>query len=405
MIDITPELEQWLALHSSEDTFRLRLRHHADPILSQAIDQIDRRRKAAGRFPLALSHKRFIIPTDLSVEQATSEALAAIHASLFGTSFNDHLHLDLTCGLGMDAFEMARRGAKVTAIDLNLDVAEAASHNSRVMELDQRFRAIAADSSEFINDPTLAFDSIFIDPARRADSGRRLVALADCAPDVTSMMKRLLMISPKVMVKASPMLDISAVIAELNAAAGTKGAVSRIIALGTARECKEVVAIVERGAVASPLIQAITLLPSSEINTFTTGLRSPEQSCAIPTTGDFLYEPYPAVMKLAAWGSIQALSPELSQLNPNTHIFTSRTPVDTFPGLAMRVERVEPLNDKALKSISRDYPMANVTTRNFIISAPELARRLKIKEGGSTRIYGVRAGASASLILIVASPT
>lgn len=404
MIDITPEIEQWMALHATDDTMRLRLRHHGDPVLSQAIDQIERRRKAASRFPEALSHSRFIFPTELSIEQATSESLARVHASLLNPAAGSR-HLDLSCGLGMDAFEMGRRGAEVTAIDINPEVVEAALHNSDILGLGNIFKAVCSDSADFVADTSLTWDCVFIDPARRGSGGRRLVALADCTPDVTALMPRLLAIAPKVMVKASPMLDITAVVAELNCAAGGKGSVSRIAAIGTARECKEVVAIVERGFIGSPGKEAITVVSSAvpTVSFSSVGARS-SSSAVIPEAGSWLYEPYPAVMKLAAWAEIEAIGQNIRQLHPNTHLFTSPDAVDGFPGLRMRIERAEPLSDKTLRSIAKDYPQANVTTRNFIISAPELAKRLKVKEGGTTRIYGVRAGAGGALMVVVASP-
>lgn len=404
MIDLTPDIQQWMALHASDDTMRLRLRHHGDPDLSQAIDQIERRRRAASRFPEALSHSRFIFPTDLSIEQATSEALARVHAGMLNPAAGSS-HLDLSCGLGMDAFEMGRRGAEVTAVDINPEVVEAALHNSGILGLGDNFTAVCSDSADFVAAASRSWDTVFIDPARRGSGGRRLVALADCTPDVTTLMPRLLALAPRVMVKASPMLDMTAVIAELNGAAKEIGSVSLIAAIGTTRECKEVVAIVERGFTGRPDKEAITVVSSSESPiVFASTGRQPSSATAIPEAGSWLYEPYPAVMKLAAWADIVTLGRNISQLHPNTHLFTSPESIDGFPGLSMRIERAEPLSDKALRSIAKDYPQANVTTRNFIISAPELARRLKVKEGGTTRIYGVRAGAKGALMVVVASP-
>ena len=71
----------------------------------------------------------------------------------------------------------------------------------------------------------------------------------------------------------------------------------------------------------------------------------------------------------------------------------------------MIIERVVNFNDKNLKSIAKDFPKLNVATRNFIISAPELTKRLRVKEGGDKRLYGVRMGVSGSLVLLLCSPT
>lgn len=400
------EMQRWIELHAADDPVRLRLRHHGDEELAFAITQIECRRKAGNRFPVALASREFRFPTGLSAEQATSEALARIHADIADYQ-SGSTHLDLTCGLGMDAFEAARRGARVTAIDINPEVADAARHNAEALGLGDGLEVICGDSASWIRDTDRRFDTIFIDPARRGQGGRRLTAIAECSPDVTALMPQLLRLAPEIIIKASPMLDLTALASELNAACEADGGVTRMIAIGTTRECKEVVAVIGRQAADHYRTEAITALPDRA--TPSVFMPAPDLPQApvlqgLPAIGEYLYEPYPAVMKTAAWGALAALSTSLRQLNPNTHLFVTDSEVRDFPGIPMRIERVEQLSDKALKSIAREWPKINVATRNFIISAPELAKRLRIKEGGSARLYGVRSGASGTLALIVAAP-
>lgn len=400
------EMQRWIKLHATDDPVRLRLRHHGDEKIAFAITQIECRRKAGNRFPLALANDAFMFPTGLSAEQATSEALARIHADIAGYQ-SGTAHLDLTCGLGMDAFEAARRGATVTAVDINPEIADAASHNAIALGLDAGFEVISGDSTTLVAETYMRWDTIFIDPARRGEGGRRLTAIAECSPDVTALMPRLLELASKIIIKASPMLDLTALASELNAACSARGCVTRMIAIGTTRECKEVIAVIERDAENHYRTEAITALPSCAApSVFIPAADIPPTPIlqGLPAGGEYLFEPYPAVMKTAAWGAMAVLAPGLRQLHPNTHLFVSDSEVKDFPGTSMRIERVEPLSDKALKSIAREWPKINVATRNFVISAPELAKRLRIKEGGTARLYGVRSGASGTLALIVAVP-
>lgn len=403
METIDTDMQAWIAAHMADDTSRLRLKYHGKPGYGQAIMQIECRRKGAARFPLALASADFVFPTNLSAEQATSEELARIHALIAGYAEGSR-HLDLTCGLGMDAFEAARHGASVTAVEIDPVVADAARHNSEVLGLADLMTVINADSAAYINGCADRFDSIFIDPARRGEGGRRLTAIADCAPDVTLLLQRLLGLAPKIIIKASPMLDMTSLAAELDNAAGGAGAVTRMVAVGTARECKELVAVVERGARGSNSVEAFTTLGAEMPPViFAPAVDLPPLSsseAAIPNEGDFIYEPYPAVMKTAGWNALCALSPAIRRLHPNTHLFVSGERVKDFPGREMRVERVEQLSDRSLRSLSKAFPMANVATRNFVISAPELEKRLRTKPGGDIHIYGAKAGASASLLLI-----
>lgn len=403
MLKIAPGMQEWISGHLNDDPATLRLRYHGREGYDMAITQIECRRRAATRLPLALSFPGFIFPTALSAEQATSEALARIHADIAGYGPGIR-HLDLTCGLGIDAFEAARRGASVTAVDLNPLCAEAARNNAEVMGLAHLFTAVEGDSERFVADTSEKFHSLFIDPARRGEGGRRLVSLTDCTPDVTTILPRLLAIAPRVIIKASPMLDITAMAIELNRAAGEKGGVSRMIATGTTRECKELIAVVERAFDKSYSIEAITVIPGYDnYAVFAASGRNEAAPVAesLPTTGMYIYEPYPAVMKTAAWGALTSLSPELRQLHPNTHLYVSSGLVEGFPGKVMLIERVEPFNKHSLKEIACDYPKLNVASRNFILTAPELARRLRVKEGGDKQLYGVRATPAATPAIII----
>ena len=118
MKDMDAEMQEWITLHETDDPLRLRLRFRGNEGINQAIMQIECRRKAASRLPVTLANKAFMFPTSLSAEQATSEPLAKIHADIAGYTTGSR-HLELTCGLAIDSFEAARRGASVTAVDID----------------------------------------------------------------------------------------------------------------------------------------------------------------------------------------------------------------------------------------------------------------------------------------------
>lgn len=103
---LTPQQIDWITAHSGDDTARLRLRHAGDPGMAHAIMQIECRRKAARKLHDTLRNDGFVFPTALSAEQCTSDNIAAYHASLIAPG---ETVLDMTAGLGIDAFHMARR--------------------------------------------------------------------------------------------------------------------------------------------------------------------------------------------------------------------------------------------------------------------------------------------------------
>lgn len=62
-------------------------------------------------------------------------------------------------------------------------------------------------------------DLIYLDPARRATDGSKVFRLEDCQPDVLTLLPELLSAAPHLLLKISPMADISLIVSQLNVAA------------------------------------------------------------------------------------------------------------------------------------------------------------------------------------------
>lgn len=364
---------------SGEDTMRLRLAHHGDESMSVVIDQIECRQRTKKK--LAEMHNkapRFFFPTVLSSEQATSDQLAAYHASLVESGAQV---LDMTCGLGIDAFHIASKASKVLAADINTHVAEAAAYNACELGL-SNFEAIGGDSVELLSQmPDNSFDLIFIDPARRGDYGKRQFALSDCEPDVTRLIDKMLAVAPKVIIKASPMLDIRNVIAQLPN-------VKEIMSVGTRRECKELVIVCRRGFKGDVLISAVTVDECS-FSFSETEERGATPVYEMPVDGDILLECYPATVKA---GPFKLLSSrfEVNKIAPNTHLYSSKEFPADFPGRGMIVKEVLPFDKNSRKALAGKYGAMDITARNFPLQPSELAKRLKLKSGGKFRLFAVR---------------
>lgn len=373
----------WIDAHTGDDIDRLRLRHHGDTHLEWLIMQLYCRRKAAAKLSSTLREKRFIFPTELSAEQCTSDAVARLHLPMLrqgGTL------LDMTCGLGIDVFAAAGVCSHVTAIDINPDVAEAAAVNAATLGLGN-VTVVNADSVEWLRNSDRHFDTIFIDPARRGDKGRRLFALADCKPDISANLDMVMSHCDRLVIKASPMLDISAVMNELSVGCD-------IHIIGTKDECKELVIILPGDG----LITAQTVGHASDL-TFT---RADEERAAvqtgIPRKGDWLYEPYPAVVKGGAYKTVAARY-DVTKIDTNVHLYHSANRVTTFPGTMMRVIDVIPFSKKGIKEVATHYHEISVTTKNFKMTSAQLSARLKNKESGSRRLFAVTAAGQALLIV------
>lgn len=373
--------EQWQNVEkfAGADTLRLRLTYHGNDSMRDVIDQIECHQRAKKKLADTLaSAPRFYFPTVLSSEQATSDTLAAYHASLIAPGSKV---FDMTCGLGIDAFHIARTASQLFAADISHKVADAANYNAGRLGIDN-FQAICADSVELLSQMECnAFDYIFIDPARRGDHGQRRFALSDCQPDVTSIIDRMIEVAPKVIVKVSPMLDISDVVSRLPH-------IERVISVGTRRECKELVIVCDRTFNGTPLISAVTVGENS-FDFSEEDERNAVPVFGMPVPGEFLLECHPAAIKA---GPFKLLSSRfgVKKIAPNTHLYYCDRIPDKFPGRGMVIREVLPFDKHARKTLLARYKAIDITARNFPLQPAEIAKKLKLQTGGCNRMFAVR---------------
>lgn len=361
------------------------LRANGNPEELDRIIQEECRRRAARKLAATLlSAPGFRFPTELSAEQCTADDIAAFHASLIDEG--DRV-VDLTCGLGIDAFHIARRAAEVTCIDMNPAVAEAIGPNAAALGL-RNVTAVCADCRQWLADNAgERFDVAFIDPARRAADGSRLYSLSQCLPNVIEMLPAVAKAAKRLIIKASPMLDISKTIAELG------GGVTDIYAVGTKAECKELLIDIRFGNGAPAAVHALTI--GEGMLTLDPPNDAVEYASEL-NVGDIVGEPWPAVMKVRPHGQLGG-----EQLHPTTFLF--RNPPHGFRGSLYRVERIERFSSSNLRRLAREGVEASVATRNFPIAADVLRRRLKARESSVMRLMATTLYPDAQ-ILVFLSP-
>lgn len=372
------DIAQWCDRLRGNDFAAMRLKYAGNEEAQYAIMQLECRKKAASKLPKILENKQFRFPTTLSAEQCTSELLARFHTTLVPRGAR---LLDMTCGLGVDSFELCQQCESVVAIDIDAKVTETANENAAILGI-SNFTALCGDSEAVIADAEDdGYTAIFVDPARR-NAGKKVVFLDDCSPNVAKLIRKMLRVAPLVVIKASPMLDITA-------AAKALQNVSDVFTIGTPSECKELVIVCKRGYEGEVRTHAVTLWHGGEIKFSydTVGTYNPDYATEL-RDGDYLYEPYPAVMKAGHFGELcQKFA--LTMLGRDTHIFTSHEAVERFPGKMMKILWCEPFNKRSAAKAKEIYPKANVSTRGFVMPAPQLAKYAGIAEGGDKMLYGV----------------
>lgn len=393
------EFWSFVNAHIDNDVATLRLRYHGDAKLSCAITQIECRQRFGKKLAQTLhAYPRLVFGNELCGEQSTSDALAEVHVSLLphGSTVTD-----LTAGLGIDAMHTAIAGHAVTACERDEALVDALRHNAAGRALNG-LRILHGDSVRMLHEGILHGDVAFIDPARRGDGGRRLFGLTDCVPDVVSMLDDFRRHFKKLIIKASPMIDIRGGMVE------PLECVTDVYAIGTTTQCKELVAVCDLTrpniTTGTQRIHSLTLLADEETSDFSFEMSEesgPQPSLRTPKVGDVVYEPYPSVMKCGGYRTL-AYRYGTSKIAADTHLYASDTEISGFPGQAWRALEVLPWQSRVLKRFKNRYPKISVAVRNFDMAAAALQSRLGVKEGdGHLKLIAVTLADGTKALLVL----
>ena len=364
---------QFIEAHLHDDVRELALKYrNAEVDMALALRQIEARQLLRKKVPSWSDNPDLLFPAHLSVEQCSSEATAQYKASLLqGNSF-----ADLTGGLGVDCHFISQHFKEVDYVELNPDLCALAKNNFNVLGSTITVQNIPAEA--YLNN-CKPVDCIFIDPARRDNYGRKTVSIADCTPNVIELQDQLLQKARKVMVKLSPMLDISKALEELRH-------VSEVHVVAVANECKELLFLLEQDFEGTPVITCVNLQTEQPQIRFSP---DEERHCEGGTTEaihHFLYEPNAAVMK---GGCYKLLTQRfgVQKLHRNSHLYTSDQLVADFPGRIFTVDDWAPYNKKIKQTLLASVKKASIATRNFPISVADLKKNLKIADGDEIYLF------------------
>lgn len=399
---------EFIEKHLGEDTNSLRLRYavkSCDFDVKNAIDQIEARRKTARKLSSFIRDKRFLFPSLLSAEQSTHELVALYNSSQ--TLRIPGLVVDMTAGLGIDALTCARAGAEVVAIELDPERARALCHNTRALGLSGHFRVVNADSilylprlKKFLESKYGTCDknvTIFIDPARRSAANSRTYFLEDCVPDITKSIDILFSVADRILVKASPILDIKRAVAQLPA-------ISEAHYVAVKGEMKEVLLLLEKQHPGDVTLKAVDLDYDTESDAKTPKFRDyGVMECLLSETGNssmeiaettdlqtggYIYDPNAAVHKMQCGNSLSQKYPGLKRLGANTDIYFSNELFPDFPGRIFSLIAIT--DSKQLKKESGNG--MSVISRNHPLSAEAIKKKFKLKESDTEFLMAVSVG-------------
>ncbi len=283
---------------------------------------------------------------------------------------------DLTGGFGIDCSYISRNFSKAHYVERNENLCSVAAHNFALLGLGHI--EIINGNSEQVLQTLPPCDWIFLDPARRDGAGKKVVALADCEPDVAALREQLLQKARRVMVKCSPMLDITAACRQL-------GCVSEVHTVAVNNECKELLFILDSEAAGAIRVCCVNIVNGSA-QTFAFPMDDAPEAGYAPEVGAYLYEPNAAIQKAGCPSSL-ATSYGVQKLHRNSNLYTSDALAAQFPGRTFKVTGIAGFSKNELKMLLGDLKRANLTVRNFPETVQQLRKRLKLSEGGDIYLF------------------
>lgn len=414
---------------------------------SLAVNTIEGRRRLRKKLPEWVARTGLVYPSSLCAEQCSSSDTARYKASIVQRIFNEYVGTvasmvgdpcrttgsatenkmvtelakvtipsrgkvaDLTGGLGVDSWAFSEVAEEVLYNEMNPALAAAARHNFKALGVTNIFIKNSEATSDSLKDIFGDFrpDVIFLDPARRDSAGKKVFLLEDCSPDVLKILPELFGISRFVLLKLSPMADITMAVERLDrtyeeylekaSGKGWNGQwVREVHVVASGGECKELLILLdgewnegysltcrEDGKTLTfkpeEITKAKTRYPDS---TFARIIFEPGKSLTKAGVSNAICERF-GLVKLARFTHLYTISEPLSDSESEQRT----APLKDF-GKVFYVKEILPLNKSSMKDVGKRYPHSEVSAKNIPMSSDELRTRLKVKSGDDAHIFGVR---------------
>jgi hypothetical protein len=345
-------------------------------------NQIALKDKYSDKLPEIFRLKGIILPTRLSLQQASSESTAAYKSKVISFYLKDNnirSYIDITGGLGVDFTVIALSLLEKKIIDEALYVEQDKylyniykynlSIISRKYPSLYKIKIFNSDSEEVLRDIDIGKSFVYADPARRDNKGKKVFLLEDCSPDLA-------MISDKYdpnhfMYKLSPILDIDYIQKKIDKAKSfycveNDRELKEILAFSTDKELTSVHVVKVSG---NNIVIELAFERSSDkhIDLFCRDLKE----------HDIILLPSPAVSKSGVLENTNNYG--LSKISENTNIYYTDKIIDDEKILGRYFRVVELFKYKRNKKLTGGF---NIISKNFTDNPTQIANKLKVDEGG-----------------------
>lgn len=360
---LTIKIQEYINANLKSDLHSLLLKKSpfSEVSMQEVVQQLKGKKVAHKKFPYLLKDG-IIFPPNLNLEQASSQATAEFKAkTLSGKSF-----IDLTSGFGIDAYFLSQNFEEIALVEQNAELLEIVKHNWKILNKKAKF--INENLEDFLKQNQEKFDLIYLDPARRDEQKNKKFLLQDLSPNLLEIQNDLLKISDQIIIKLSPLIDISYLISTLKN-------IVEIQIIAVRNEVKELLVFIHSNKLKDQIAITCINLESLE-KQFSFNFE--ELKSAVSEFSDplrYLYIPNNAVLKS---GGFNCISEQfwVKKLHPNSHFYTSNELLENFPG---RVLEIEVIDSKKIKKGEQ----FNIISKNYPLTPDEIKKKYKIVDGGN----------------------
>lgn len=380
---LRPEVQAFITEHTGSETSEIALSKSPFANVSPAelATQIDSRKRSQKKLPMWFNTEGIYFPPKLNMEQCSSQETARYKAQLL----RGDIVADITGGFGVDALLFAHNVKQVYHIEQNTLLSEISRHNAAVLNA-HNISFVQGNGVRFIETFPTEIDTIFVDPGRRIAT-KKVFLFKDTEPVITDILPLLMSKAARVIVKTSPLVDITSGLSELHS-------VSEIHIISVKNDCKELLWIIDRDFSGPPEIYCVAL-SDSESRSFNFTVEQ-EKSAPLPAPalpGRYIYDPDVSLLKGGCFKLI-AEKYKVQKLHANTHLYTSDNYLANFQGRVFETSEVLSYGSKI--SLNGQF---NIISRNFPLSPDEIRRKYKIKDGGNRFLICCTAGNNERLVI------
>ena len=297
---------------------------------------------------------------------------------------------DLTGGMGVDTWAFAQVAGAVLYNEMQDGLARATEQNFRELGVKNvAFRSCMVEAGK-VAEVLDGFrpDVIYLDPARRAGDGRKVFLIEECQPDVLGLLPELFAASRFVLLKLSPMADITMACKRLGEH------VKEVHVVASGGECKELLFLLDREWSGGYSLTAyenghtLSWTPEEEAS-------APPVFPESPALSGVLFEPGKALLKAGAF-NLPCERFGLTKMGQHTHLYAGESVPDGLRpfGKVFDILEVMPLGNRTMKEAGKRWPQAEVTARNVPMTSDLLRRKLGCASGGDIHLFGVRIDAA-----------